>query len=288
MRASEWLARGSEDARVVVLGAPFAGGSISKARCDLAPAAVREALARFSTYSSDDDVTLERLGVRDAGDVDFGSDDVPSAHKGVADAVGRIDGVAVVMGGDNSVTYGGVTGSRANALITFDAHHDCRPFDVARTNGSVVRELVEEGHLRGGRITQIGIHGFANAEPHARWAHEHDIASITSRQVRARTIDVIVGETLSRLEGARIWVDVDLDCVDRAATPGAPAALPGGLSPWDLERAAFLVGRHADVVGLDLTEFDPTMDVAAATARLACAVMLAFCAGVAVRLGVAR
>jgi formiminoglutamase len=101
-------------------------------------------------------------------------------------------------------------------------------------------------------------------------------------------MDVIVGETLSRLEGARIWVDFDLDCVDRSAAPGAPAALPGGLSPWDVERAAFLVGRHADVVGIDITEYDPTSDVEAVTARLACAVVLGFCAGLAVRLGVAR
>jgi arginase family enzyme len=205
----------------------------------------------------------------------------------VRDVVAKHSAV-VLLGGDNSVTAGAVIGAEATALVTFDAHHDCRPYDDARTNGSVVRELIDGGALRGDRVTQIGIHGFSNAEPHARWAREHGVASIAPHQVRERSIDVIVGETLSRLEGARIWVDVDIDSLDRAFAPGTAAAMPGGLWPADLIRGAFLLGRHPDVVGLDVTELDPTQDVADATVRTACAVMLSFAAGVAVRLGIGR
>lgn len=292
LRASEWLAGASDRPQIVVLGAPFAGASISKARCDLAPEAVRRALERFSVYSGEEDVTVERLAVRDAGDLAFASDDVDAMVDAVAaavrDAAGGPEVPVALLGGDNSVTAGGVVGSAANALITFDAHHDCRPFTQARTNGSVVRELVEGGVVRGDRVTQIGIHGFANAESHARWAHAQGIASISPRRVRERSVDVIVGETLSRLEGGRIWVDVDMDSLDRAFAPGTAAAMPGGLWPADLERGAFLLGRHPDVVGLDVTELDPTQDVAEATVRAACAALLAFAAGVALRLGVGR
>ncbi len=284
VRASDWLSRNGPDPRLVVLGAPFAGGSISRARCDLAPAKIRETLARFSTFSSDENVDLERLVARDAGDVSLAMADVAEASEAVADAVrGTGAETVVLLGGDNSVTYGGVVGAGAGALLAFDAHHDCRPAQDGRSNGSVVRDLIESGVLRAGRVSQIGIHGFANAPAHAEWARRAEIASITARTVRARGIDTIVGEAMSRLEGSRIWVDVDLDCLDRAFAPGAPAALPGGLAPGDLERAAYLLGRHRDVVGLDLTEFDPTQDVADITARAACAVMLAFCAGVAGR-----
>lgn len=288
LRAAEWLARGAERAGVVLLGAPFAGGSISRARCDLAPEAVRRTLGRFSAYSSDDEISLERLPARDAGNVAFSSGDVGAAVDAIAAGVAAAGGAPVVLlGGDNSVTAGGVRGAGATALITFDAHHDCRPFEAGRTNGSVVRELVEAGALRGDRITQIGIHGFANAEPHARYAREAGIAAISPRVVHSRSVDVVVGEALSRLEGGRIWVDVDLDCLDRAFAPGAAAALPGGLFPVDLERAAFLLGRHADVAGMDITELDPEQDIADTTVRTACAVLLAFCAGLVVR-GAAR
>ena len=56
--------------------------------------------------------------------------------------------------------------------------------------------------------------------------------------------------------------------------------------PGDVERAAYLLGRHPDVVGMDVTEVDPTQDVADATVRAAAAVFMAFAAGVAFRNGV--
>src|SRR5260221_3588199 len=139
LRASEWLASASSQPRLVVVGAPFAGASISRARCDLAPAALRVALERFSVYSSEEGVSVERLAVRDAGDLAFASSsDVGAAVDAITAAVALAssDAAVALLGGDNSVTAGGVHGARASALVTFDAHHDCRPFDAVRTNGS--------------------------------------------------------------------------------------------------------------------------------------------------------
>lgn len=286
--ASDWLARGAGEARpvVLVLGAPYGGASISRARCDRAPSAIRAALGRFSTYSSDEGVSLEGLAAIDAGDASVPFGGVEEAIAAITRAVEEacVDGALplVLLGGDNSVTVAGVRGARANALITFDAHHDVREYAAGRTNGSVVRELIDEG-LSPFRVTQIGIHGFANAEQYANWARDAGISFLTARVVRQRGIEVIVGEALSRVEGGRIWVDFDLDVLDRASAPGAPGSLPGGLSAADLEQAAFLVGRNPSVVGCDVVEFDPEQDVGDITARAACAVMLAFCAGVAAR-----
>ncbi len=288
-RASEWLALGPEGTNpvVVVLGAPYAGASISHARCDLAPAIIRQTLSRFSTYSSDEESGLGGLSAVDAGDAKIHDTSVEEAIASLTEAVAEAsaDGALplVLLGGDNSVTAAGVKGAHANALITFDAHHDVRDYATGRTNGSVVRELIDECGLSSFRVTQIGIHGFSNAEQYARWAREAGISYLTARTVRQRGIDVIVGEALSRMEGGRVWVDFDLDVLDRAAAPGAPGSLPGGMSAGDLERAAFLVGRNPSVVGCDIVELDPQQDVADVTARAACAVMLAFCAGVAAR-----
>ena len=74
-----------------------------------------------------------------------------------------------------------------------------------------------------------------------------------------------------------------MDVLDRAYAPGAPAAMPGGLLPHELEKAAFLLGREKRVAGIDITEVDPERDVAEMTVRAACAVLLSFCTGVASR-----
>ncbi len=281
VRAADWLARAPQDPKAVVVGAPFAGASISGARCDLAPAAIRRALARFSTWSSDRALSLEQLDVLDAGDIEP-HDDVQQMQARIETVVRELGAETVVLlGGDNSVTVGGARGADADALLTFDAHHDCRDPSVRVTNGCPVRQLVEGGL---GAVVQVGIHGFANAEAHARWALDHKVHVVTAGKVRTDGIAKTVAGALKFLGGARrIWVDMDLDVLDRAFAPGAPASLPGGLQPADLEEAAYVLGKDARVVGLDLTEIDPAADFAETTVRAACAVMLSFFAGLASR-----
>ncbi len=291
-RAADWLADGREDdARLVVFGAPYAGGSISRAHTDLAPDAVRRALERFSIYSSDFDVSLETMRVFDLGNMPKSAAvAVEEFQSHVQDVVGAIrrqtEAPVLVIGGDNSITVGAARGAGADALITFDAHHDVRETEEnGATNGSPVRQLIEGG-LAGNRIVQIGIHGFSNAPAYARYAADAGIHVVPASEVRALGADAVVEDGLNKLEAAgarRIWVDVDLDCVERALAPGAPAAMPGGLQPADITRACFRLGHSPLVTGLDITEFDPTLDVAEATVRLACAAMLAFACGVAIR-----
>src|SRR5438552_501605 len=150
-RAADWLADGTEDhAQFLVVGAPYAGGSISKARCDQAPEAVRRALQRFTTYSSDFDVSVDRLGGVDVGDLPRALALAPEEFQlhleEVLRAVRAQSAAPIaVLGGDNSITVGAFRGAGADALITFDAHHDVRDFSQGATNGSPVRQLIEGG-----------------------------------------------------------------------------------------------------------------------------------------------
>jgi formiminoglutamase len=280
-RAADWLARAPEEPGVVFVGAPFGGGSISRARCDLTPAAVRTALERFSVWSSDRALSLEPLAALDAGDVDPDAD-VEKTQTRITEAIAAVraqtDAPIVLVGGDNSVTVGGARGVEADGLLTFDAHHDCRDPANGVTNGSVVRQLVDGGLTN---VVQIGIHGFSNAEAHARWAQEHKVHVVAAHQVRDGGIGRAVSGGLRFLGRAkRIWVDFDIDVLDRASAPGAPAAMPGGLQPHELEEAAFLLGREPSVAGIDITEVDPSADVAGITVRTACAIILSYWTGV--------
>lgn len=291
-RAADWLADGREDdATFIVFGAPYSGGSISRAHCDLAPDAIRRGLERFSIYSSDFDVSLETLKVVDLGNMPRSAaiavEEFQSHVQDVLVAIRRqTEAPVAVLGGDNSITVGAARGSGADALLTFDAHHDVRETEEnGATNGSPVRQLIEGG-LPGNRVVQIGIHGFSNAPAYARYAADAGIQIVPAGTVRALGADAVVEDALNKLDASgagRIWVDVDLDCIERALAPGAPAAMPGGLHPADVMRACFRLGASPLVTGMDITEFDPTLDVADATVRVAGAALLAFACGVAIR-----
>lgn len=278
MRADEWLAAGSEQPRAVVLGAPYGGASLSGAHCENGPAAIRAALARFSTWDGTRAVSLNAFPVADLGDIAPGAT-TERTQDLIADAV-RAAGasVTVLLGGDNSVTVGGARGVGADGLLTLDAHHDCRE---GVSNGSPVRNLIEGGLAH---VAQIGIAPFANLEANARWAQANGVHVIDAAHVRSQGIARTVEGALGFLSTAqRIFVDVDLDVLDRAFAPGTAAAIPGGLLPSDLHEAAYLLGRCEKVVGMDITELDPTTDSADTTARAAASVLLHFLAGVAGR-----
>ncbi len=58
------------------------------------------------------------------------------------------------------------------------------------------------------------------------------------------------------------------------------SARPGGLSPYQIRRAAHLCGAHPKVRVLDLVEVDPTRDVSDVTALTAAVCLLEFACGV--------
>jgi len=294
MSARDWLAAwGAPPWDVAVLGAPVSRASITPSQAHTTPAAFRAGLARFSTYDGDHDLDLATVRVRDLGDVEGDLDgDVRAAQLRIESAMvdaAQDAGCVVVIGGDNSLTFPAMRGLARGALgdgwglLTFDAHHDVRDprsYGGPR-NGTPVRELIQAG-LPGNRVAQVGLHGFANAREHHDWSREHGVHMRRATQVRAGGITSVLDSALTALErsGAeRIYVDIDLDVLDRAFAPACPASMPGGLTPADLQEAAFVLGSDPRVAGVDFTEVDAEADIAGITVRTMCSVFLALCSG---------
>jgi formiminoglutamase len=295
VNAREWLAENSTAPDLVLLGAPISRASITPVESWSTPPAFREALQRFPTWDAAHAVDIAGLRVRDLGDVPGDRDDVDArpAHERLRTAAGSAATAAehvVVVGGDNSLTrpvLRGLMNARpgAWALLTLDAHHDCRPATDGSRNGTPVRELIEDG-LPGERVAQIGIHPLGNAREHAEWARAQGIHVVPLDAVRRDGMMVVIPAVLTMLvaRGAEhIYVDFDIDVVDRAFAPACPASLPDGMQPRDLLQAAYLLGSNPRVVAADLCEVDANADLNGMTLRLMAATFLTFCSGLATR-----
>lgn len=292
-RASSWLAGAHAPhprRRMVVLGVPLHVGSISPSRADLAPAAIREALHRFSTWDGETKGDVQVVAASDLGTLPLTETKPEDALEPVAEAIGDAGkhDAFVLLGGDNSVTRPGVHALgmplERVGLLTLDAHFDLRETAQGMRNGNPVRALVEDG-LPGENIVQIGIQPFANSPHHAEVAREEGITFVLAEDVRQRGVNAVVTEALAHLQGRcdAIYLDVDVDVLDRAFAPATPGSRPGGLTPGEVRRAARLAGRHPMVRGADIVEVDPTVDVADVTALAAAVTLLAFTAGLAAR-----
>jgi len=285
-RASDWL--GSGDGRdLTLLGVPAHLTSISPTGADATPAAVREALRRYSTYSWAHDVDVAVVSCADGGDVaepDFEVGEQRVRHRIAELTPTRL---LVAVGGDNSLTFSVATGVWSDristaGLVTLDAHHDLRD---GMSNGSPVRRLVEAG-LAGARVVQVGIADFSNSPEYAARARDLGITVITRGALRHRPIEDAMAEALEIAGGGGgpVHVDLDVDVCDRAVVPGCPAAAPGGISADELRRAAFAAGNDARVGSLDIAEVDATADASdGRTVRLAALLVLEAAAGLACR-----
>jgi formiminoglutamase len=297
MNAAEWLARESASpTEIALLGAPISKASISPSNAWSTPRALRQALARFSTWDSVHSVDVADISVRDLGDVKSDRDDpdASAAHQRIQqacrDAYSNASSV-VVIGGDNSLTRPAMHGVMQAlpdlrwGLLTLDAHHDCRPPDRGSSNGTPVRELIEAG-LPGNQVAQIGIQPFANDAANAKWAADAGIVVYGIEQVLEDGIISVVDDALFALRRAgatAIYVDFDIDVADRAFAPACPASMPGGLTALQLLDAAHRLGRQIDVAAADITEVDAQADVNGSTVRLAAAVFMSFCSGITAR-----
>lgn len=254
------------DAPVAIVGAPLNERSLTPGRCDLAPKAVRAALARFSVYDLEAGSDLSDLRVHDAGDVPLKAVAPAEAFAPVRDAVVAQGSRAltVLLGGNNAVTRPGVHGVGLDrvGLLTLDAHFDLRDTDQGLTNGNPVQALLDDG-LAGERISQVGLAPFANTLRAHEKAKAAGISVRGARECRDRGLAVVVAEELARLSGLVevIYIDFDIDVIDRCQWPASPGARPGGVSSQDFFDAARMIGAHPKVRAVDLTEYDPSLDI---------------------------
>lgn len=286
-RASTLFDSSLKNADFALLGIPAHKTSLSSTSAHLTPAAVRQALARYSTFAGSTNTDLRNISMTDLGDID--SPDFEDGEGRVATFVSDLlnqHKLIVALGGDNSITYsfakGLWTDVKKLGVITFDAHHDLRD---GESNGSPIWRLIQAG-LPGKNIVQIGIADFANSSEYADRAKEHGITVISRAEMRNATMPEMIKRALdiAGMQGRDIYVDVDVDVCDRSVAPACPASLPGGISADELRHAVRLVASDKRVRALDITEIDASIDSDdQRTVRLAALLVLEAAAGLASR-----
>lgn len=261
-------------APVALIGAPLNEKSLTPGRCDLAPKVLRETLKRFSVFDLETGTDLSPLRIHDAGDLFLKTRTPEESFAPIRDGVAALkQKLIVIAGGNNAITRPGVHGLGAlkgTGLITLDAHFDLRDADCGLTNGNPVRALIEDG-LPGANIVQIGLAPFANTRRAFEFAGAQGITVRTLADVKTCGVTTLLEEAIEILSPRcdRLFVDFDIDVIDRAQCPGAPGARPGGMAVDEFFGAARLIGACAKVAAVDLAEFDPALDQADITALTA-------------------
>jgi formiminoglutamase len=292
-RAGNWPGPSGNPVDLALIGIPTWRTSITPGGAGTTPAAVRAALNYYSEFWPEDRSGDRPGGRRALVAEDWGDSSDPDGAEGEAKAMTAVAAAArnatllVALGGDNAATVPaalGTWGARLGAagLVTVDAHHDLRD---GISNGSPVRRLVEAG-LDGRRVVQVGIADFANSAEYAARAADYGITVIHRDELARRPMADAMAEALelAGAAGGPVHVDFDVDVCDRSVVPACPAALPGGISAYELRAAARVAGGHPLVESADFTEVDASKDAPdGRTVRLVALCVLELAAAVRMR-----
>lgn len=283
-RAGHWLAENDSAAPIELVGVPL-NRSISPGCTDQAPQAVREALLMWTPGFENETGIHAPSEVFDRGDVVLGDPDPEGRFPAISAQLHFGEKRRILVGGDNGVSYYGVRSLGHELIdvgvIQFDAHHDVRSLDQGFHNGNPYRALIEEG-LPGENICQIGLQNFTNSTYYSGWAKGRGIQRVYAESVfDLKEFQLALERVLRdlRTRTKAIYVDFDLDVMDRSFAPGCPGSRPGGLSPVHLRWAARRLGRERTVRAIDLVELDPTLDINKQTTLTAASLILEFAGG---------
>lgn len=270
------------DVDVLIVGAPFDGGTSYRPGARFGPRGVRQASALTRGFHPEPGLDLfDHLRCADGGDVatvPLSLDESLARIAARIEQIARAGAVPAMVGGDHSVTLGALRGlARVHGplgLVHFDAHSDTYGpawgFDVH--HGTIFRNAVEEGLLRTDQVVQLGIRGPLTEAHDLAFAEKSGFEIVTIDAIK-RDLDAACARLARFRDAGPVYVSFDMDAVDPAYAPGTGTPVPGGLTSYEaLTLARKLVG--VQVVGLDVVEISPDHDPSGNTALLA-ATMLA-------------
>ena len=260
-----------EQASVVLYGAPFDSTTSFRPGARFGPSAIRHESFGLETYSPYQDKDLMDIRVFDSGDLElcFGSSelalsDIENRTKEILKAAK----LPVLLGGEHLVTLAAVRAVFHEYpdlhIIHFDAHADLRDdyLGTKLSHACVLRRCHEL--LGDNRIHQFCIRSGEREE--FQFAAQHtDFHPFTFDGLK---------ETVQELKEKKIpvYFTIDLDCLDPSAFPGTGTPEAGGVSFLELLDAIRTVAQ-TNIVGADLNELAPMLDVSGVSTATACKIL---------------
>jgi len=264
-----------EDSDIVVMGFPDESKSHAKRKgTSKGPEVLRNISNESEFFERDGKLiptcpmsgTFERKYIFDAGNISNRQE----LRRAVFGAVSR-GKLPIIIGGDHSLTTETIKAAskaiRKNkkiSLLYFDAHPD---FVSSSRNyyGSVLTDLTQALNFRKSMLV-----GTRAAEPeelrNARTANLKIVSPLDVAELGVKNVAQMIRE---RTDGSKVYISVDLDCIDPAFAPGVSVPSPGGLSSTDLIYLLHKAVETTNVVGIDIVELSPDYDINDITAMLA-------------------
>ncbi len=261
--------RESNGCKVAIFGVPYDGTTSFRPGARFGPASIREVSSSLETYCPQLDLDLEDLNYTDLGSLSIQS----GAPEPIIDAVNnstekilRSGLKPLMLGGEHSITSGAVaaitTLYKDLILVQLDAHADLREEWNGNRNSHAcsMRRCLEV--LPSKKLFQLGIRSGTKQEFEEIRKEKRLLVQNSGDQ--ASTLKKALEPHLN----TPIYLTVDLDWFDPSVLPGTGTPEPGGFKWCDFASVIDVLKQHK-VVGADIVELSPQLDISNSSSILA-------------------
>ena len=271
------------------LGIPYDVGNSWRPGTRFGPREIRNYSTRYSGWGGSQqkgywDINqnkrfLEDISMSDCGDVDVAYYDIERNRKIITQTVKKIlkgGTFPVVVGGDHSITYPCICAFedfKSLDIIQIDAHLDWidEVDGIRYANGSPMRRSMELDFTN--KMVQLGIRCIRSRESDYNFAKSQGSQIFTRQDIRQKGVDEIV-EKLPPLEN--VYVSIDIDGLDPSIAPGTGSPTVDGLLYYEVINLLKGITKKSNVVGFDIVEVNPMVDLSGQTCLLATTLILEF------------
>lgn len=279
---------------VAIVGIPNDMGS-GRRNAEHGPRAMRA----LDTIGLPDSQTLldpmQVLSVVDYGDfaVDNMSTERTRAHVTamVAETAGT-GAVPMMVGGDTSMLVPGVTGvaevhgAGSFGLVHFSAHPDADRSAVhTLSDEQALFLLLRDGIVRGSDLIAVGLRGPALTVDTLQWLRDQGVRYHTMAGINRRGPATVLTRVRSEVADLpqKVFVSIDVSVLEPGDMVAAGRLLPNGLSARDVNATIRHICAEREIVGFEITDLAPMLDVSRLSTVHANAVLNACLGGIAAR-----
>ncbi|MFC4608470.1 agmatinase [Streptomyces maoxianensis] len=263
---------------VVVIGAPYDGGTSYRPGARFGPRAIRAESGLIHGVGIDRGPgTFDLIDCVDAGDIDLTPFNMHIAMETAQLHLTRLlehNGAFLMLGGDHSLTLAGLRAVADKhgpvAVLHLDAHSDTNPafYGGEYHHGTPFRHGIDEKLIDAEAMVQIGIRGHNPRPDSLDYARGQGVRVVTADEFADTGVRGIAELVRERVGQRPVYVSVDVDVLDPAFAPGTGTPAPGGLTSRELLGLLRCVGDLTPV-GFDVMEVAPAYDHAGITSVVA-------------------
>ncbi len=200
--------------------------------------------------------------------------------------------IPMLVGGDTSMLNPGVLGvararnGEAFGLLHFSAHPDAeREGDHTISDRQAIFALLDQGIVDGRNTIQVGLRGPDVTVDTLQWLKSKQVRYHTMAEIEHRGAAQVLRRVLREARNGpdAFFVSIDVSAIDPAEMVAAGRATANGMLLNDVRRTIRHVCATKEIVGFEITDLAPMMDVSPLSVMHANTVLNACLNGIAIR-----